>query len=140
MNDTPPADIVDLSIEQCYEHLGETGIGRVAVCTPDGPVILPVNYLLDGESLLIRTAPYTLLADYAISTMAVEVDELEPALKRGWSVLIVGHAMPVEDPAESVDLRSSGRLEAWAPGPRNLFIRITPRRVTGRQIGGPPFG
>lgn len=125
----------ELSNEECYRRLEETGVGRVAMCTDDGPVIIPVNYLVDGESIVVRTAPYTLLAGLSVTPMAFEVDRLEPALKFGWSVLVVGHAMPVDDIDESTALQASGRLEAWAPGPRNLFIRITPRRVTGREIG-----
>jgi uncharacterized protein len=125
----------ELTQAECYQRLGAADVGRVALCTEHGPTIIPVNYMVDGESIIVRTAPYTTLADHALGLMAFEVDQLEPALKFGWSVLVVGRAMPVEDVDESTELRSSGRLATWAPGARNLFIRLTPRQVTGREIG-----
>jgi uncharacterized protein len=125
----------ELSEDECFLRLASSQVGRVAMCTDEGPTIVPVNYVLDGKTIVVRTTSYTLLADHAVGPMAFEVDELEPAVKFGWSVLVVGHAMPVEDVDESTRLRSSGVLDAWAPGSRNLFIRITPKRVTGREIG-----
>jgi nitroimidazol reductase NimA-like FMN-containing flavoprotein (pyridoxamine 5'-phosphate oxidase superfamily) len=126
--------MVEMSVEECYARLGQTSVGRVAFDSPDGLNILPVNYIVDGRSIVVRTAPYTLLAAHKSGPIAFEVDDLEPHFKRGWSVLVVGHAWPMEDVDELIRLRSGRDLEAWAPGPRNLFINITPARVTGRRI------
>ncbi|MBA2523383.1 MAG: hypothetical protein H0V25_08645 [Solirubrobacterales bacterium] len=49
-------------------------------------------------------------------------------------MLVVGQASVFEDPDQLADLRPGLRLEAWAPGSRNLFIRITPRQITGRHL------
>ncbi len=126
--------ITELDSAECFRRLATAVVGRVALCTEEGPTIIPVNYVVDGESIVIRTTSYTLLAEHAVGPMAFEVDDLEPAVRFGWSVLVVGHAMPVEDVDESTRLRAGGLVDAWAPGSRNLFIRITPRRVTGREI------
>lgn len=125
----------EMTVDECYRRLGEGDVGRVGVCVENAPAIIPVNYMLDAGSIVIRTAPYTMLADRATGPMAFEVDQLEPALKFGWSVLVVGQAQPVEDEDETVRLRSSGMLEPWASGTRNLFIRLSPQSVTGREIG-----
>ncbi len=124
----------ELDEAECYRLLGDSGVGRIAVCLPDGPIIVPVNYLVDDQSILVGTSPRTVLARHASGPAAFEVDELEPALKFGWSVLVVGQAEPVEDVDEMIELRASERLQAWAGCVRNLFIRITPREVTGREI------
>lgn len=124
-----------LTRTQCLELLGETGVGRVAFMGASGPQIYPVNYLVDDETVVVRTAPYTRLAEYATGQVAFEVDDLHPESLRGWSVLVVGSSLPVDDPDEAVALRRSGRLQPWADGPRNLFLRITPREITGRRIG-----
>lgn len=126
--------IKDLSTDECWSNLHETGIGRVATCTPEGPVILPVNYLVDSGSIILRTAPYTQLAAHVEETVAFEVDDFEPDMRRGWSVLVVGHASVIDDPDELADKQLGQRLEAWAPGSRNLFLRITPRQITGRHL------
>lgn len=125
----------ELDQVECYRRLGGTGVGRIALCLSDGPIILPVNYLVDEPAILVRTSPHTVLARHASGPVAFEVDELEPALKFGWSVLVVGDAQPIDDVDEMIELRASDRLEAWASGVRNLFIRVTPREVSGREIG-----
>lgn len=124
----------DLGEQECWARLGETGIGRVAMCTDRGPLILPVNYLVDSGSVIVRTAPYTQLAAHLQETLAFEVDDFEPDLRRGWSVLVVGEARSMDDADELARMRPQQRLEPWAPGSRNLFIKITPRQVTGREL------
>ncbi len=124
----------DLGDDECWAHMGETGIGRVATCSPEGPVILPVNYLVDNGTLIVRTAAYTQLAAHVGETLAFEIDDFDPEMQRGWSVLIVGKATTINDPDELAGLGPRQRLEPWAPGSRNLFIRITPRQITGRDL------
>lgn len=124
----------DLGEQECWARLGEIGIGRVAMCTDRGPVILPVNYLVDSDTVIVRTAPYTQLAAHLQETLAFEVDDFEPDMRRGWSVLVVGAAKSIDDVDELAEMRSRQRLEPWAPGSRNLFIRITPRQITGRDL------
>ncbi len=127
--------IVELSRTECFALLGETGVGRVAFSTASGPLIHPVNYLVDDETIVLRTSPYTQLGGHPFGLVAFEVDDLEREMRRGWSVVLVGRCAPVEDTDEAIDLRRGGRLEAWAAGQRNLFVRITPQQVTGRRIG-----
>ena len=124
----------ELSERECADRLRGAGVGRVAVCTPDGPVIIPVNYVMDGNSVVIRTAPYTLLAGHAWDRVAFEVDELDHDMHRGWSVLVAGQGSPIEDLDDVSDARAVGKLTPWAPGSRQMHIRITPQRVTGRQV------
>jgi len=125
----------ELSGQECTTRLGGSVIGRIAVCTPDGPVVIPVNYVMDGESVIVRTAPYGLLAGYAWGLASFEIDAFDDTSRRGWSVLVMGQATPVEDVDEVMSLQLTDKLVAWAPGSRNMFIRITPRSVTGREVG-----
>jgi len=125
---------VDMDVDECYRRLADGDIGRVAMALPDGPSIVPVNYILDGRSIVVRTAPYTQLAAHGNGTVAFEVDDIEPEFRRGWSVVVVGHAFAMEDADEMVALRAGGRLKPWAAGSRNLYLKIVPDRVTGRRI------
>jgi hypothetical protein len=52
---------------------------------------------------------------------------------RGWSVLVQGPAHHLEG-AELDEVRGAG-VETWAPGDRELFVRIIPSRITGRRVG-----
>ena len=63
----------------------------MAVCTPDGPRIFPVNYSVVGETIIFRTSPYGVVASHDWrSFIAFEVDHVDYAEQRGWSVLAVG--------------------------------------------------
>jgi uncharacterized protein len=128
--------IRELNRAECRQLLGSSVMGRVAVCTLDGPVIIPVNYAMDGDAVVIRTSSYSLLAAHAWDQVAFEIDETDPEMRRGWSVLVVGKGEPIDDVDDLVDSGLVNSLRPWAPGPRDLFIKITPHRVTGRNIVG----
>src|SRR5215211_891663 len=104
--------------------LGSVRWGRCAWSEPEGPRILPVNYsVLDGN-VCIRTGLYGSLADAASgSAVALEADELDDRLSSGWSVVVLGRAEQVQDPAEIASL--FGRMrQPWAPGSRPVLVRI----------------
>jgi nitroimidazol reductase NimA-like FMN-containing flavoprotein (pyridoxamine 5'-phosphate oxidase superfamily) len=132
---TEQSTISMLSTEECLALLGSTGVGRVAFVGPSGPVIHPVNYLMDHDTVVLRTSPYTMLGEHATGQLAFEVDDLDAWLTQGWSVLVTGQSAPVDDPEESIALRRSELLRPWVEGNRNLFVRITPQRITGRRVG-----
>jgi nitroimidazol reductase NimA-like FMN-containing flavoprotein (pyridoxamine 5'-phosphate oxidase superfamily) len=96
--------------------------------------MLPVNFAVTGKAIIFRTAPDTLLAVYANGRVSFEVDHLDEALRAGWSVLVHGHAHTVTDEREVRRLEERTRLEPWAGGARDVYVRITPTRISGRCI------
>ena len=46
--------------EECYRLLGTHEFGRIGVVADHYPLILPVNYRLDGTTVIIRTHPGTI--------------------------------------------------------------------------------
>jgi uncharacterized protein len=130
------ASFVTLSQEECRERLAAASAGRVAFCTPQGPSIYPVNVgVVDGD-VLFRTAPYTDLGtQVGGKQVALEVDELDPADASGWSVVVHGETVRVDDPDEVARLRRT-LPEPWAPGQRALFVRVVVAQLSGRSVGG----
>lgn len=127
---------VELPYLKCAELLASQVVGRVAVCTPEGPRILPVNYSVAGETIVFRTTPYTILGTYAWTTeLAFEVDHLDVAHRSGWSVVATGRGTLVEDPDELDRIRSTWDPEPWAAGHRMLYVALRWRDLTGRRIG-----
>ena len=123
-----------LTAAECYDLLSPGGVGRVAFTTADGPVVLPVNYAMVGHTVIFRTAPDTLLAGYLDGPAGFEVDCLDEALSQGWSVLVTGRAVRVRSEAEVRHLEQHARIRPWAGGARDVYVRITPRKITGRRI------
>jgi len=114
--------------------LGSARWGRFAWSGPAGPRILPVNYsVLDGN-VFFRTGLYGSLADAASGNpVALEADELDDRLSSGWSVVILGRAEQLEDPAQVASLFRRMR-QPWARGSRPVLVRIVPSEVTGRRF------
>ena len=123
-----------LSPAECFDLLEPGGIGRVGFASADGIMMLPVNFALTGKTIIIRTAPDTLLALYADGHVSFEVDRLDEALHEGWSVLVHGRAHKVTDEREVKHLEDATHLEPWAGGARDVYVRITPTRISGRRI------
>jgi nitroimidazol reductase NimA-like FMN-containing flavoprotein (pyridoxamine 5'-phosphate oxidase superfamily) len=123
-----------LTAAECYDLLSPGGVGRVAFTTADGPVVLPVNYAMAGQTVIFRTAPDTLLAGYLNGPAGFEVDRLDEPLSQGWSVLVTGRAVRVTSEAEVRHLEQHTSVRPWAGGARDVYVRITPRKITGRRI------
>ena len=132
--------IEDLEDDECLALIAGGGIGRIAYTSRFGPAVLPVNYVWRDGAVVFRTAANGPLdedlrtgianADYKV---AFEIDSIDQAAQQGWSVLIQGPAHHVTG-AEEDAARETG-VESWAPGDRELFVRIVPSRVTGRRVG-----
>ena len=128
---------VELSYAKCRELLGGGVLGRVALCTPDHPVVLPVNYSVVNESIVFRTSPYSVIAGHDWSRrIAFEVDHFDYEDHKGWSVLAVGRGSRVEEPDEIAAIRRSADPRPWAAGQRNLYMKVVWRDLSGRRIGG----
>ncbi|MBS2936746.1 pyridoxamine 5'-phosphate oxidase family protein [Nocardioides sp. J2M5] len=126
----------DLSREECARLLTSGVAGRVALSTPTGPHILPVNYSVDEESVLLRTTAYSLLGTYGRDAqVCFEIDQFDYENKRGWSVSVRGRAVFVDDPAELAHIARTWEPRPWASGQRNLVVRIPWTEVSGRQVG-----
>jgi nitroimidazol reductase NimA-like FMN-containing flavoprotein (pyridoxamine 5'-phosphate oxidase superfamily) len=124
----------------CLELLATAQVGRLAWAAVDGQVqIRPVNYTLAGTDVIVRTAVGSIhAAALARLPVTFEADELEPAMKTGWSVVVVGTAEDLGSTPEAALLRES--VHPWACGSRPNVVRIRAREVTGRRLhprGGP---
>jgi nitroimidazol reductase NimA-like FMN-containing flavoprotein (pyridoxamine 5'-phosphate oxidase superfamily) len=128
------ASLRAISASECFDLLESGGIGRVGFTTADGVMMLPVNFAVSGKAIIFRTAPDTLLALHASAHLSFEVDHVDQALGEGWSVLVLGHARPVTDEREVRHLEDVTRLQPWAPGARDVYVRIAPTRISGRCI------
>jgi nitroimidazol reductase NimA-like FMN-containing flavoprotein (pyridoxamine 5'-phosphate oxidase superfamily) len=99
--------------------------------------VLPVNFVMDGQDVVFRTASGSKLAGAEDrSVVAFEADNYDDITQSGWSVLVSGRAEVVEDDAEIGRLSQLG-LHSWASAlDRPSWIRIRPTSVTGRRTPG----
>ncbi|TDU87884.1 nitroimidazol reductase NimA-like FMN-containing flavoprotein (pyridoxamine 5'-phosphate oxidase superfamily) [Kribbella voronezhensis] len=130
-----PALFQHLPPEECRDLLTTKSVGRVGFSSPDGPQVLPVNYVVHRRDIIFRTDAGSALANAMRgSRVAFEIDDIDEFLQSGWSVLIVGDADHVDDPDLLVELWGDRGPQPWAVGLRTQFVRITPTRLTGRRV------
>ena len=84
---TPSANgVVVLPVSECWALLASATLGRLVSSVDGRPEIFPVNYVVQGRTVLFRTAGGTKLISTAINNNVVfEVDDHNAA--EGWSVL-----------------------------------------------------
>ena len=127
----------ELSKSECFGLLAQEHLGRVAFVDDLGPIVVPVNFILDRHMVVFRTDEGTKLdAACRGSRVAFEIDGADEAARTGWSVVVRGETVEVTDPAELVRLRKLP-LDPWAPGAKTHYVRILPAKLTGRRIWAP---
>ena len=124
----------ELTKSECFALLSGVRLGRVAVVDDQGPIIFPVNFVLDRHMVVFRTGEGTKLGTAVRGgRVAFEVDGADEAAQTGWSVVVRGEATEVTDPGELARLLKL-RLSPWAPGAKSRYVRILPAKLTGRRI------
>jgi nitroimidazol reductase NimA-like FMN-containing flavoprotein (pyridoxamine 5'-phosphate oxidase superfamily) len=130
------SELFELTREECEALLKAGVAGRIAVLTPDGPHILPVNYSVVDGAIVIRTTPDSVLGQFGRNAAcAFEVDQYDYPNGRGWSVLARGQSHAVEDPDEVERIRSVSQPWPWADGDRPLLIALVWHELSGRRLG-----
>jgi uncharacterized protein len=123
-----------LSEADCWTLLATAEVGRIAAAVAGEVDIFPVNYVVDDRTLVFRTAAGTKLSEVVISrNVAFEVDGYDPQHRRAWSVVCKGQATHLDtfgDIYQAQDLP----LVPWNNAPKDQFVRIRPRIVTGRRF------
>jgi nitroimidazol reductase NimA-like FMN-containing flavoprotein (pyridoxamine 5'-phosphate oxidase superfamily) len=120
--------------DECLRLLAEGHLGRVGLTSGALPLILPVNYRLEGEEILFRSAVGSKLDQATRGTVvAFEVDEFDPLNHSGWSVLVTGRAR-VLPPDEAGQRRRASPIARWVPGPDGRVVAVSMELVSGRRI------
>jgi nitroimidazol reductase NimA-like FMN-containing flavoprotein (pyridoxamine 5'-phosphate oxidase superfamily) len=123
---------------ECDSLLARHHIGRLAIVVGGQPLVFPVNYVMCDGAIVFRTARGTKLFGAIDHPVAFEIDGTDARYHEGWSVLAVGRAEDVTDPAELARLERAP-LAAWSEAPKDHYVRIRPRAVTGRRIPPHPI-
>ncbi|MFF4054866.1 helix-turn-helix domain-containing protein [Streptomyces sp. NPDC001668] len=124
----------ELTVQECRELLSTHGVGRVAIPTVSGPVIVPVNYSVVDGAIVYRTAPGAMPSRAAGCQVTFEIDRIDDAFSEGWSVLAIGRARTVTDADDVRRLTEHAFSTPWAGGPREEWVRIDALSLTGRRI------
>lgn len=121
--------------DECRRLLAADEVGRLALIDGGTPAVFPINYVVDGDAVVFRTAPGTKLSAGPRRRVAFEIDDFDRSRRTGWSVVVTGRLEEVTA-YDAATLQRVTRLpvEPWAGGERAHWMRIVPDRITGRRI------
>lgn len=129
ISDPGDGDLQTLSVEECWRLIATTSVGRFAANRHRvGPLVVPVNYVIDDGCLVFRTGPGAKLDAVSRGVAVIQVDEIDPLHHTGWSVMVEGTTRWLYEEQDPTV------VESWAPGHRPHVVRLTPVRVSGRRI------
>lgn len=135
--DDDPRQLTGLTRAQSMHLLASVPLGRVVFTHHALPAIRPVNHIVDGDDIIIRSHPGAAIvsaADQAAGVIvAYEGDDISPATRTGWTVIVTGTARLVSDPADTA--RYAPVLRPWVAGDMSQLIRIHADIVTGYALG-----
>lgn len=129
LDETDP--VAELSVEECWELLAGERLGRLAYRLVDEVHVVPLNYAVDGRTILFRThAGNKLLAAALETDVGFEIDWYDEV--SAWSVLARGRLRRLEE-WERHRVDDLG-LVSWVPERRTEAIELDPDVVTGRRF------
>ena len=124
-----------LDLDACLEHLRADVVGRLGIVADGLPLVLPVNYrvveTLGLTWVVLRTRPGNVI-DEASTHVALEIDGIDLAHSRAWSVLVRGTLARI-DP-EAAGFRERFNPEPWLSTDRDAWLVIEPFSITGREL------
>jgi len=119
-----------LSENECWVRLGTQEVGRLVTSVGEVIDVVPINFVLDGRSLVFRTAAGSKLVELTInSSVLFEVDEVGET--EGWSVVARGTARALEQEDEVLAAERLP-LRPFVSTLKPTFVRIDIESLTGR--------
>jgi uncharacterized protein len=128
-------DLEVLPLAQCLALLRSRPLGRLAYLDAGAPTVVPVNHLVDGSSVVLRSfAGGKLDAAIVGHAVAFQLDDHDASRGTGWSVLVRGRADLIDD--DEAVARYEDELDSWAMSDptRASWIRIVPEEISGRRL------
>ena len=128
---TEDEDVTQLSALECWDMLRANEFGRLAFRLVDEVHITPINYAVDHDTLLFRTAEGNKLLSVVMgSQVAFEIDEYGQDSAR--SVVVEGRPRLLsEDEAHRAE---NLPLRPWVRGPKYNVVEIKAEAVSGRAF------
>ena len=133
---TQPRRLHALSRAESLSLLGSVSLGRLVFTHLALPAIRPVNHIVHGDQVIIRTYLGTAIGAAVGgnpgTVVAYEADLINPDDHLGWSVIIIGRASRVTDPGAADRYRT--QLHPWVAGGTDDVIAIQADMVDGFRL------
>ena len=121
-----------LGRDECLRLLARANLGRIGLTSGALPTVLPVNFRLVGDRIVLKTTKGSKLeAATRRAVVAFEVDDFDAMDHCGWSVVVTGVAEELTDPDQLASLPPVAR---WAESGEEHVVSISTELVAGRRL------
>ena len=130
--DIDQGPVETLSVDDCWEALLSTSLGRLGVSVGGEPDIFPINFVTADRKVYFRSAEGTkLLALVVNQRVALEADGV--GNEQAWSVVVKGTARIIDKQSE-IDSINELPLHPLVPTLKYIFVEIDPTEISGRRF------
>ena len=127
--------VEELGRDECLTRMATQRLGRLGVVVDGVPLVLPMQFAMDGETVVLQTNQGAKAFHAPLASVTFEVDHVDWEKGLGWSVLVQGFE---EDISSAIDDRSEAlrslAIQSWAPPPADRWLKIIPQKITGRLL------
>ena len=124
--------VQNLDATECWRLLGTQVVGRIVTHVGNVFDIFPVNFVVDGESIVLRTAEGTKFSEMVIGgEVLFEADDHTES--SAWSVIVRGQARRLETEAEIAHAETLP-LKPMVPTLKRNYVRIDAGSISGRSF------
>ncbi len=117
---------------ESWKLLRQVTVGRLAVLLDGHVDIFPLNFVVDGDSIVFRTAMGTKFWGAVREESALEGDGYDQERGLAWSVVVRGRAHVILDGSEK-SAADALHLFPWEPGIKIHYVRLA-GSVSGRRF------
>lgn len=124
--------ITVLDDREAWNRLSSVALGRLVTSFGGQLEIFPVNFVVQNDTVLFRTAEGTKLFTTVMNEKVLfEADDHTVA--EGWSVIVRGTARLLTG-AEEIQQADRAGLMPWVPTEKLRYVRVTPTELTARHF------
>lgn len=128
MDSNPVRELTD---EECWELLSAHELGRLGFRLLEQVHVVPINYTVDEDTLLFRTAEGSKLLGVVMhGDVVLEIDDHDD--HDAWSVIVRGVAQLLDE--ASAHRADNLPLRPWVDNPKYNVVEIVPTEITGRAF------
>jgi uncharacterized protein len=123
--------VIELDHDECWAALRADEFGRLAYRLGEEINLVPLNYAVDGDTLLFRTAEGSKLLGIVMDPEVVfEIDSYDE--ESAQSVVVRGRARLLDE--HEAHRADATRLRPWVPTLKYNVVEIEPVALTGRRF------
>ncbi|MGF1599388.1 MAG: pyridoxamine 5'-phosphate oxidase family protein [Acidimicrobiales bacterium] len=135
---TARSGVKALTEQECRTHLARHVVARLAFIDHDRPVVVPVNYSIQGHDIFLRSlSGAKVAAAERGEIVCLEIDALDEMSHSGWSVVVHGPLTVITDP-EMLRVAWHNDPNPWVDAHHWRWLHLRTQTISGRLVPAGP--